>query len=242
MVSKHLLATTARQHSPDARANYNVIVRVIFRETWGHRIVIGYFNIAPAIKVAVTVIAINSHFVVAQPGMKKSTVAYREVDGHRILADVYRPDDKEVRPVILWIHGGALIMGQRDPGRLGREAIDIIDRVVPLRPVPQLMNLRVKAAILAGDYDMALASMHAILTHLGAVKQKLADSDVQPQSEHQWHAGDVRAFVEVMDSLAGSLSPDDSLRRLRLLQVRIAFDRQLGSISPLPSRRPHSDF
>src|SRR5215471_16954878 len=35
---------------------------------------------------------------------KKTTVAYREIDGHKILADVYRPQDTTIRPVIVWIH------------------------------------------------------------------------------------------------------------------------------------------
>jgi len=46
--------------------------------------------------------------------LKKTTVAYREIDGHKILADVYRPQDTTIRPVIVWIHGGALITGNRD--------------------------------------------------------------------------------------------------------------------------------
>src|SRR5262249_6949822 len=33
--------------------------------------------------------------------------------GTKIHADVYRPDDTKVRPVVVWIHGGALIMGSR---------------------------------------------------------------------------------------------------------------------------------
>src|SRR6516162_7097449 len=45
---------------------------------------------------------------------KKTTVAYREIDGHKILADVYRPQDTTIRPVIVWIHGGALITDNRD--------------------------------------------------------------------------------------------------------------------------------
>jgi len=46
---------------------------------------------------------------------KKTTVAYREIDGHKIiLADVYRPQDTTIRPVIVWIHGGALITGNRN--------------------------------------------------------------------------------------------------------------------------------
>jgi acetyl esterase/lipase len=50
----------------------------------------------------------------AQTGLEKTTVAYRKVDGHEILADVYRPRDRTVRPVIVYIHGGALIMGNRE--------------------------------------------------------------------------------------------------------------------------------
>lgn len=50
----------------------------------------------------------------AEIGFTKTTIAYREVDGHKILADVYRPEDAKIRPVIVWIHGGALIMGNRN--------------------------------------------------------------------------------------------------------------------------------
>jgi len=50
----------------------------------------------------------------AETSFNKTTVAYREIDGHKILADVYRPQDAKIRPVIVWIHGGALITGNRD--------------------------------------------------------------------------------------------------------------------------------
>jgi acetyl esterase/lipase len=43
----------------------------------------------------------------------KATFTYKFADGHPILADVYRPADNRVRPVILWLHGGALIFGDR---------------------------------------------------------------------------------------------------------------------------------
>jgi acetyl esterase/lipase len=56
----------------------------------------------------------TSELTLAQAGLEKTTVAYRKVDGHEILADVYRPRDKTVRPVIVYIHGGALIMGNRE--------------------------------------------------------------------------------------------------------------------------------
>jgi len=50
----------------------------------------------------------------AETSFNKATVAYREIGGHKILADVHRPQDTMLRPVIVWIHGGALITGNRD--------------------------------------------------------------------------------------------------------------------------------
>ncbi|MDA1215227.1 MAG: alpha/beta hydrolase, partial [Planctomycetota bacterium] len=50
----------------------------------------------------------------------KSTYVYKTVDGTKIEADVFRENDKKKRPVIVWIHGGALIVGSRTsiPGNL----------------------------------------------------------------------------------------------------------------------------
>jgi acetyl esterase/lipase len=56
----------------------------------------------------------DSNVAGAESEFKKTTIAYREVDGHKVLADVYRHDDEQVRPVLVWIHGGALIMGHRE--------------------------------------------------------------------------------------------------------------------------------
>jgi acetyl esterase/lipase len=41
------------------------------------------------------------------------TYTYKTVGGHEIHADVYRPDDAGTHPVLMYIHGGALIMGSR---------------------------------------------------------------------------------------------------------------------------------
>jgi acetyl esterase/lipase len=48
-----------------------------------------------------------------EPAPVKKTYSYKTVDKLDIRADVYRPDDDRVRPVLVWIHGGALIMGGR---------------------------------------------------------------------------------------------------------------------------------
>jgi acetyl esterase/lipase len=44
----------------------------------------------------------------------KKTYTYKTVDGLPIQADVYRPDDTQARPVVVWIHGGALVTGNRN--------------------------------------------------------------------------------------------------------------------------------
>jgi acetyl esterase/lipase len=48
------------------------------------------------------------------------TYVYKKVGDLEIKADVYRYSDHKVRPVVVWLHGGALIMGHR---------VDISDRV-----------------------------------------------------------------------------------------------------------------
>jgi acetyl esterase/lipase len=44
---------------------------------------------------------------------KAATYVYKEVGGHALQADVFRHEDKVARPAILWLHGGALILGNR---------------------------------------------------------------------------------------------------------------------------------
>lgn len=46
--------------------------------------------------------------------MQHETSVYKTVDGHDILADVYRPaKGRGAAPAVLWLHGGALIFGSR---------------------------------------------------------------------------------------------------------------------------------
>jgi len=42
-----------------------------------------------------------------------TSLVYKVDDGCEIAVDVYRPDDGFVRPILIYIHGGALIMGSR---------------------------------------------------------------------------------------------------------------------------------
>lgn len=45
--------------------------------------------------------------------VKVSTYTYKKVGDLEIKLDVHRADDDKVRPVVVWIHGGALINGHR---------------------------------------------------------------------------------------------------------------------------------
>jgi acetyl esterase/lipase len=55
--------------------------------------------------------------------LMKKTYVYKTIGETKIHADVYRPDDAKVRPVVVWIHGGALIMGSRTG--VPRELLDL---------------------------------------------------------------------------------------------------------------------
>lgn len=84
----------------------------------------------------------------AEPPPKK-TYVYKEVDSVKIHLDIYRPDDKRVRPVVVWIHGGALILGGRQgvPGDLrslcrdeGYALVSIDYRLAPEVKVPAIIE------------------------------------------------------------------------------------------------------
>jgi acetyl esterase/lipase len=57
--------------------------------------------------------SINRPLFAGESKIIKQTFTYKTVGTLAIQADVYRPDDQIARPVAIWIHGGALIMGSR---------------------------------------------------------------------------------------------------------------------------------
>ncbi len=69
-------------------------------------------------RLLVVSVAVGMAVVVCGDGVSaqafgQQTFTYKTVGDVRIEADVYRVDDGVSRPVILWIHGGALIFGSR---------------------------------------------------------------------------------------------------------------------------------
>jgi acetyl esterase/lipase len=75
------------------------------------------FNYSPAIwKAACAVVLVG---VAAAEPTTPQTVVYKTVGKTKIEADVYGADDQK-RPAVVWIHGGALVLGSRKavPGNL----------------------------------------------------------------------------------------------------------------------------
>jgi acetyl esterase/lipase len=64
--------------------------------------------------VGLLILALASPQGVAGQEHIKRTYTYKTVGDLQVLADVYRPPDDGIRPAILYIHGGALIMGNRN--------------------------------------------------------------------------------------------------------------------------------
>jgi acetyl esterase/lipase len=61
-----------------------------------------------------------------EPKPAVKTYTYKKVGDLEIKAEVHRADDDTTRPVLVWIHGGALIMGHRSgiDGRIKQKALD----------------------------------------------------------------------------------------------------------------------
>src|SRR5262249_38077410 len=68
-----------------------------------------------AVWLATCVVFLSAGPAVAdEPKYEKKSYTQQTRGETKIEADVYRPDGDKPRPVVVWIHGGALIMGSRD--------------------------------------------------------------------------------------------------------------------------------
>jgi acetyl esterase/lipase len=85
----------------------------------------------------------------ADPPLPKQTHTFKTVGDLKIQADVYRADDATVRPVVVWIHGGALISGSRKsvPRNLldlcrdeGYALVSIDYRLAPEVKLPEIIS------------------------------------------------------------------------------------------------------
>jgi acetyl esterase/lipase len=99
--------------------------------------------------VAGAVLLLASLLPAADPPLPKQTYTFKTVRDLKIQADVYRADDTKVRPVVVWIHGGALISGNRKsvPQNLlelcrdeGYALVSIDYRVAPEVKLPEIIT------------------------------------------------------------------------------------------------------
>jgi acetyl esterase/lipase len=83
-----------------------------------------------------------------QAEVRKRTYTYKQVGALEIKADVYREDDDRKRPVVAWLHGGALINGNREgiSNRLkdamlqaGYIVVSVDYRLAPETQLPQII-------------------------------------------------------------------------------------------------------
>jgi acetyl esterase/lipase len=94
--------------------------------------------------------AIASAWSVASAGEPtRRTFVYKRVGDLEIKANVYAYDDQQVRPAVVWIHGGALINGSRDgvSGRVREMAFEnqyvllsIDYRLAPETKLPEIIE------------------------------------------------------------------------------------------------------
>jgi acetyl esterase/lipase len=82
---------------------------------------------------------------IARPIRVERDLEYRRVDGTAVLADLYRPDDDQIYPLVLMVHGGAWSTGDkwnlvdhaRELAQAGFVALSINYRLAPKYQMPE---------------------------------------------------------------------------------------------------------
>ena len=99
--------------------------------------------------ITMTTISRTADAVADDPRFGKKTYTFKTVGDTEIMADVYRHSDVKVRPVVVWIHGGALVMRSRTgvPGQLmdlcksdGFVLVSIDYRLAPEVKLPAIVD------------------------------------------------------------------------------------------------------
>ena len=84
-----------------------------------------------------------------QAALPRKTYVFKEANGVKVELDVHRPETTDVLPVLVWIHGGALLMGNRQgvPRNLldlcrteGFALVSIDYRLAPQVKIPEIIE------------------------------------------------------------------------------------------------------
>ena len=92
--------------------------------------------------------------------VRTQTFTYKKVGDLEIKANVYRANDEKVRPVVVWIHGGALIMGGRD-GVNGRVKKMFLDAGYAIVSIDYRLAPETKLAAIIEDVEDAFKWIRA---------------------------------------------------------------------------------
>ncbi len=88
-----------------------------------------------------------------------TTYTYKKVGDLEIKLDVHRVDDQKLRPVVVWIHGGALIMGHR-AGISGRVKQAALERGCALVSIDYRLAPETKLPEIIADVEDAFRWIH----------------------------------------------------------------------------------
>ena len=91
--------------------------------------------------------------------IRKMTYTYKTAKELEIKADVYRSDDDVIRPVVIWIHGGALILGNRQ-GLSGRVKKHFLDAGYAVVSIDYRLAPETKLPDIIEDVEDAYAWVH----------------------------------------------------------------------------------
>lgn len=109
---------------------------------------------------AFLLVGLISHESVAQDALVKSTHVFKTVGDVKIEADVYRPSGNERRPVVVWIHGGALIVGSRS--QVPKQLVELCTRErFVLVSLDYRLAPEVKLPEIAADLKAAFVWLHS---------------------------------------------------------------------------------
>ncbi len=112
-----------------------------------------------ALRVAV-VVAVSAGRGFAQEPLTKGTYSYKIVGELKIEADVYRPGESERRPVLVWVHGGALIVGSKS--QVPKQLLELCTRErFVLVSLDYRLAPEVKLPEIARDLSDAFVWLHA---------------------------------------------------------------------------------
>ena len=106
-----------------------------------------------------SLLLINARSLSAAEEVKVTTYTYKKVGDLEIKLDVHRVADEKLRPVVVWIHGGALIMGHR-AGISGRVKKAALERGCALVSIDYRLAPETKLPEIIADVEDAFGWIH----------------------------------------------------------------------------------